>query len=88
MTDEYISDDDPGSDLFDPYETGWWKTTPDDLKDNTDQICPKCDGEGYIVFLIYPWDGYSYDEKPCDLCHRTGYISESEYKSILRPGNG
>ena len=25
MSDEYISDDGPGSDLFDPYETGRWK---------------------------------------------------------------
>jgi hypothetical protein len=28
MSDEYISDDGPGSDLFDPYETGWWKRSP------------------------------------------------------------
>ncbi len=35
----------------------------------TDQPCPKCNGEGYIVVRVYPWDGCSYDEKPCDLCN-------------------
>ncbi len=30
MTDEYISDDGPGSDLFDPYETGWCKSVSSD----------------------------------------------------------
>ncbi len=34
-----------------------------------DQPCPKCNGEGYIVVRVYPWDGCSYDEKPCDLCN-------------------
>ncbi len=34
-----------------------------------DQPCPKCNGEGYIVIRVYPWDGCSYDEKPCDLCN-------------------
>lgn len=71
MSDEYISDDGPGPDLFHPYETGWGRPTPDDRTANTDQICPKCDGEGYIVIRIYPWDGCSYDEKPCDLCNRS-----------------
>ena len=30
MTDEYISDDGPDSDLFDPYETGWWNSIAND----------------------------------------------------------
>jgi len=34
-----------------------------------DQPCPKCNGEGYIVVRVYPWDGCSYDEKPCDFCN-------------------
>ena len=34
-----------------------------------DQPCPKCNGEGYIVFRVYPWDGCSYDERPCDICN-------------------
>ena len=83
MSDEYISDDGPGSDLLDPYEINWWNSTSDDLPADTDNICPECDGEGYIVIRVYPWDGCSYDEKPCDLCHRSGYISESKSKSIL-----
>lgn len=33
MTDEYISDDGPGSDLFDPYETGWWKSVSNDIRE-------------------------------------------------------
>lgn len=33
------------------------------------QPCLKCNGEGYIVVRVYPWDGCSYDEKPCDLCN-------------------
>jgi hypothetical protein len=30
---------------------------------------PTRNGEGYIVILVYPWDGCSYDAKPCDLCN-------------------
>ncbi len=40
-----------------------------DLLHVPDQPCPKCNGEGYIVVRVYPWDGCSYDEKPCDLCN-------------------
>ena len=69
MTDEYISDDSPGSDLFDPYETGWWKSIAYDDSASEDQPCPNCNGEGYAVVRVYPWDGCSYDEVPCDLCN-------------------
>ncbi len=69
MPEEYVSDDGPGSDLFDPYETGQWKNTTPRTAVAQDQTCPKCNGEGYIVFRVYPWDGCSYDEKPCDLCN-------------------
>jgi len=69
MTDEYISDDGPGSDLFDPYETGWWKTAPDESSVDPNQTCPKCNGEGYVVVRVYPWDGCSYDEEPCKFCN-------------------
>ncbi len=34
-----------------------------------DQPCPRCNGEGYVVVRVYPWEGCSYDEKPCDLCN-------------------
>jgi hypothetical protein len=34
-----------------------------------EQPCPKCNDQGYIVVRVYPWDGCSYDEKPCDLCN-------------------
>ena len=44
-------------------------TTRDDLLVFPNQPCPKCNGEGYIVVSVYPWDGCSYDEKPCDLCN-------------------
>jgi|GEM_PF-1086825 len=64
-----ISDDGPGSDLFDLYETGWWKSISSDESAPADQPCPNCNGEGYVVVRVYPWDGYSYDEKPCDLCN-------------------
>jgi len=67
ISDEYISDDAPGSELFDPYETGWWKLMPAESSAALDQTCPKCNGEGYIVVRVYPWDGCSFDEKPCDL---------------------
>ena len=69
MSDEYLSDDGPGSDLLDPYEIGWWKSTLDYRQTALDQTCPRCNGEGYIVIRVYPWDGCSYDEKPCDLCN-------------------
>ena len=69
MSDDYLSDDCPGSDLFDPYATGWWKSMPAESSAALDQTCPKCNGEGYIVIRVYPWDGCSYDEKPCDLCN-------------------
>ncbi len=45
------------------------KPVSDDLVSLPDQPCPKCNGEGYIVVRVYPWDGCSYDEKPCDLCN-------------------
>ena len=77
MSDEYLSDDGPGSDLFDPYESGWWKSTPTQIVTDQDLVCPKCKGEGYIVFGVYPWDGCSYDEKPCDLCKTTGRLTEA-----------
>ena len=72
MSDEYLSDDGPGSDLFDPYEIGWWKSTPDYRQTALDQTCPRCNGEGYIVIRVYPWDGCSYNEKPCDLSNSLG----------------
>jgi hypothetical protein len=78
MSDECVSDDGPGSDLFDPYETGRWKLTPEDRPTIPDQPCPKCNGEGYIVIRVYPWDGYSYDEKPCDLCNPASNKSKPE----------
>lgn len=37
MTDEYTSDDGPGSDLFDSYETGWWKSIASDDSAPADQ---------------------------------------------------
>ncbi len=36
-----------------------------------EQPCPKCNGEGYIVVSVYPWDGCVNDEKPCDVCNPT-----------------
>jgi hypothetical protein len=45
------------------------KSAQDDPLALPDQPCPKCNGEGYIVVRVYPWDGCSYDEKPCDLCN-------------------
>ncbi len=78
MPEEYVSDDGPGSDLFDPYETGQWKNTTPRTAVAQDQTCPKCNGEGYIVFRVYPWDGCSYDEKPCDLCNPRKVYSYSE----------
>jgi hypothetical protein len=68
MSDKYISDDCPGSDLFDPYETGWWKSMREGCSATPDQPCPKCNGKGFVVVRVYPWDGCSYDEKLCDLC--------------------
>jgi len=45
------------------------KSTQEDPIASPDQPCIKCNGEGYIVVRVYPWDGCSYDEKPCDLCN-------------------
>ncbi len=45
------------------------ESAPADPLPITDQPCPKCNGEGYIVVRVYPWDGCSYDEKPCDVCN-------------------
>jgi DnaJ-class molecular chaperone len=45
------------------------KPVSNDLVSLPDQTCPKCNGEGYIVVRVYPWDGCSYDEKPCELCN-------------------
>jgi len=85
MTDEYIlvlseanvlvlseanvSDDGPGSDLFDPHEIGWWKPISSVESAPADQPCPNCNGEGYVVVRVYPWDGCSYDEVPCKFCN-------------------
>ena len=69
MSDEYISDDGPGSDLFDPYETGQWKSDFNQELPPVDGPCPNCNGEGYVVVRVYPWDGCSYDEKPCEFCN-------------------
>jgi len=44
-----------------------------------DQPCIKCNGEGYIVVRVYPWDGCSYDEKPCDLCNPNNDDFEFDY---------
>jgi hypothetical protein len=82
MSNEYISDDGPGSDLFDPYETGWWKSVTSDDSAPVDQPCPNCNGEGYIVVRVYPWDGYSYDEKPCEICNPRKDRSELGGKSM------
>ena len=73
MTDEYISDDGPGCDLFDPYETCWWKSIANDDSASKDQPCPNCNGEGYVVVRVYPWDGCSYDEEPCKFCNPRKY---------------
>jgi hypothetical protein len=69
MSGEYLSDDGPGTDLFDPYEIGWWKNSPTKDSIPADQPCPNCNGEGYVIVRIYPWDGCSYDEMPCKLCN-------------------
>ncbi len=69
MSGEYLSDDGPGSDQFNPHVTGSWKSAPEDRPVTPDQPCSKCNGEGYIVIRVYPWDGCSYDEIPCDLCN-------------------
>lgn len=71
MIDEYTSDDGPGSDLFDPYETGWWKSIASDDSAPADQPCPNCNGEGYVVIRVCPWDGCSYDEKPVICVNRS-----------------
>ena len=52
MTDEYISDDGPGSGLFDPYETGWWKSVSSDKSAPADQPYPNCYGEGNVVVRV------------------------------------
>ena len=54
------------------------KSARDDPLTLPDQPCPKCNGEGYIVVRVYPWDGCSYDEKPCDLCNPT--IDEFDFE--------
>ena len=69
MSDEYISDDGPSSGLFDPYETGQWKSSFNQELPPVDGPCPNCNGEGYVVIRVYPWDGCSYDEKPCEFCN-------------------
>lgn len=69
MSDETISDDGPGSDLFDPYETGQWKLDFNQELLPVDGPCPNCNGKGYVVIRVYPWDGCSYDEKPCEFCN-------------------
>jgi len=53
--------------------------TRDDPLALPDQSCPKCNGEGYIVIRVYPWDGCSYDEKPCDLCNPNNDDFEFDY---------
>ena len=82
MTDEYISDDGPGSDLFDPYETGWWKSVSSDESASADQPCPNCNGDGYVVVRVYPWDGCSYDEEPCKFCNPRKDRSEMDDESL------
>ena len=84
MTDEYIlvlsesnvSDDGPHSDLFDSYETGWWKSVSSDESAPADQPCPNCNNEGYIVVRVYPWDDCSYDGKTCELCNPIAEYSD------------
>lgn len=44
-----------------------------------DQLCPKCNGEGYIIVRVYPWDGCSYDERPCDICNPINDDFEFDY---------
>jgi hypothetical protein len=85
MSDKYISDGSPGSDLFDPYETGWRKSISQATPTSSDQPCPKCNGEGYIVIRVYPWDGCSYDEKPCNLCNPGQDASEFDDEPMDKP---
>lgn len=49
------------------------------------KICPNCNGEGYVTFRIYPWDGTSYDEKPCKVCKKKGNLTEEEYEKLINP---
>lgn len=35
----------------------------------SDQPCPNCNGEGYVIVRVYPWDGCSYDSAPCKFCN-------------------
>jgi hypothetical protein len=82
MTDEYISDDGPGSDLFDPYETGWWKSNSNDESTPVNQPCPNCNGEGFVVIRVYPWDGCSHIEVPCKVCNPKEDRSDLDDESI------
>lgn len=67
-----------GQDLFDPYQTGLWKSISCNDSVPADQPCLNCNGEGYVVVRVYPWDGCSYDEKPCDLCNPVGDPADPE----------
>lgn len=73
MSDEYVSDDGPSSDLCDPYETGWWKSIANDKSVTAVQPYPNYNREGQVVIRVYPWDDCSYDEKPCELCNPASY---------------
>ena len=47
------------------------------------EICPKCNGCGYIKSLKYRND-LSLDEKKCDLCDNTGLVSEEIRHNYIR----
>ncbi|PWB50510.1 MAG: hypothetical protein C3F13_16290 [Anaerolineales bacterium] len=65
--------------LYFPAEISVDKSDREDTPASPDQPCPKCNGEGYIVVRVYPWDGCSYDEKPCDLCNPAKDDFEFDY---------
>ncbi len=82
--DEHISDDGPVLDPFDPTEADDWNLDEMPIPGKTDVFCPNCDGEGFVVIRVYPWDGCSYDDKPCELCQSTGYLSKTDYERLFK----
>ena len=54
--------------------TGNYPSTDDTLP--ADPPCPNCNGEGYIIVWVYPWDGCLYDEVPCKFCNSRKDISD------------
>ena len=82
MADKSFSDFGNDLNLRVPGGISQYKSTLEDLPATPDHLCLKCNGEGYIVIRVYPWDGCSYDEKLCDLCNPRQEASADDEETL------